>query len=205
MTQPNVFWTLQASLLTLIGLYTNVPEGGEVQPDQADWLVGELQHAPSDRALAVALHHPPYSADAHHGGSARMGAMLDDAFARADRLPDLVISGHVHNYQRFTRAREGRQIPYLVVGAGGYWHLHNMARLSDGSTITPPWDVPGTDVVLESYADDRHGFLRLAVAGDHVAGEYVTVPRPQESWSNGPMAVTDRFTLDLAAHAVTTN
>jgi hypothetical protein len=133
-----------------------------------------------------------------------MGSVLDDAFTQAGRLPDFVLSGHVHNYQRFTRARDGRQIPYLVVGASGYWHLHDMALLADGSAIVPPWDVPGSDVTLESYAADRHGFLRLTVAKDQVEGEYVTVPRPQESWSNGPVAVTDRFRLDLSAHTVAT-
>ena len=205
MIQPNVFWTLEAPLLTIVGLYTNVPEGGEIEADQVDWLVDELRHARADRALAVALHHPPYSADAHHGGSAAMGATLDNAFTRADRLPDIVLSGHVHNYQRFTRSHHGRQIPYLVVGAGGYWHLHNMATTSGGSAIQTPWAVPGTDVVLDGYAADRHGFLRLAVSNHAVSGEYVTVPRPQESWSSGPVAVADRFTLDLDTYTVTTH
>jgi acid phosphatase type 7 len=41
MDQPNVYWTLQAApFLTIIGLYTNVPGGGEVHADQQDWLTG---------------------------------------------------------------------------------------------------------------------------------------------------------------------
>lgn len=205
MIQPNVYWTLQSQLITIVGLYTNVPSGGQVEPDQAEWLVGELRDAPADRALAVALHHPPYSADAHHGGSAPMGSLLDTAFAQAARLPDLVLSGHVHSYQRFTRTVQSRDIPYLVVGAGGYWHLHNMAHTADGSPIQPPWPVPGTDVVLEAFAADRHGFCRLAVTKEAVTGEYVTVPRPHESWSNGPVRVVDRFQLDLSTHSVSTS
>src|SRR5574337_159619 len=37
MTQPNVYWTLDAPFLTIIGLYSNVPEGGQFQQDQLDW------------------------------------------------------------------------------------------------------------------------------------------------------------------------
>ncbi len=203
MVQPNVYWTLESPLFTIIGLDTNVPEGGEVDAEQVAWLIGELEAAPK-RALIVALHHPPYSADAHHGGSERMGTLLDEAFAKAKRLPDMVLSGHVHNYQRFTRRYEKHQVPYLVVGASGYWHLHAMAAAADGSELKVPWNVPNSDVVLDGYADDRHGFLRLTIDAKTIAGEYTTVPRPQESWSNGPVTVVDRFFVDLAEHSVTT-
>jgi hypothetical protein len=203
MIQPNVYWTLTADLFTVVGLYSNVPEGGEIAEDQAAWLVGELEAA-SERALILALHHPPYSADAHHGGSARMGELLDGAFAEAGRIPDLVMSGHVHNYQRFTRSFEGRQIPYLVVGASGYWHLHYMASAADGSELEVPWEVPDSDVVLDSYSDSRHGFLRLAVEKKAITGEYTTVPRPQESWTKGPVEMVDSFALDLGTHKVET-
>lgn len=189
--------------LPIIGLYSNVPEGGEIEDDQIVWLVGELEAA-SDRALIVALHHPPYSADAHHGSSARMGALLDEAFGQAKRIPDLVMSGHVHNYQRFTRSFQEREIPYLVVGASGYWHLHYMASAADGSELKTPWDVPDSDVVLEAYADSRHGFLRLGISDKEIAGEYTTVPRRQESWTKGPVEVIDAFSLDLAKHKVAT-
>jgi len=83
-------------------IYTNVPSGGVVESDQEAWVVGELKAAPADRALVLTPHHPPYSADAHHGGSAQMGALIDRATTTAGRWPDLILSGHVHNYQRFT-------------------------------------------------------------------------------------------------------
>ena len=35
MTQPNVYFTLLTPFATIVGLYTNVPEGGVVQDDQA--------------------------------------------------------------------------------------------------------------------------------------------------------------------------
>src|SRR5579862_2221811 len=114
MDQPNCYWTLEDDLMTVIGLYSNVPSGGVIEQDQREWLVGELKAAPVGKALIVALHHPPYSCDAHHGGSEAMGKILDAAFTAADRCADLVLSGHVHDYQRFSRTFWGKQIPYIV-------------------------------------------------------------------------------------------
>ena len=39
MTQPNVYWTLLHDWATIIGLYTNVPEGGAIADDQLRWLM----------------------------------------------------------------------------------------------------------------------------------------------------------------------
>jgi calcineurin-like phosphoesterase family protein len=203
MTQPNVYWTLETPVATIVGLYTNVPEGGRVDDEQRDWFVSELETAPKDRALIVALHHPIYSADAHHGGSERMGELLDGAMESAKRVPDLVLTGHVHNYQRFTRKTQGHHLPYVVAGAGGYWHLHYMAKGDDGGPLPTPWKVPDQDVTLENYADDRHGYLRLSVSASTIKGEYITVPRPQESWQHGPLTTLDTFAVDLKKHSVT--
>ena len=80
MTQPGVYFTLDAPFVSIIGLYTNVLEGPGVLTDedghyptltgdgQYDWLVSELQRlAPLrkalDRAVILACHHPPASAD----------------------------------------------------------------------------------------------------------------------------------------------
>jgi 3',5'-cyclic AMP phosphodiesterase CpdA len=78
-----------------------------IEANQAAWLASELAAAPSGVPLIVALYHPPYSVDAFHGGSATMGQALDTACASAARVPELVLSGHVHDYQRFTRAMAG--------------------------------------------------------------------------------------------------
>jgi predicted phosphodiesterase len=203
MTQPFVYWTLQAPFATIVGLYSNVPEGGQLDNDQVRWLHGEMQGAAADAALIVAVHHPAYSCDGFHGGSAYIGGVIDAAVQASGRTPDLVLTGHVHNYQRFTRTVGSRQVPYVVAGAGGYWNLHAMARDANGRPLPHGWTPPGSDVVLESYVDDRHGFLRLTVSPGQLTGQYVTVPRPQESWSNGPVTVADTFTVDLTNHTVT--
>ncbi|HAE83198.1 MAG TPA: metallophosphoesterase [Ktedonobacter sp.] len=198
MTQPNVYWTLDTPFITFIGLYTNVPEGGWVDADQTAWLASELTSAPQDKALIVAMHHPIYSADTFHSGSAYMGQLLDQAIQKTNRIPDAVFAGHVHNYQRFTRVLNGRDIPYIVAGAGGYWHLHSMQK-PQGVPIQTPYPMPDMGVTLESYCDNRHGYMRMEVTAQTLKGEYFSVPRPQESWSD-PAQLVDSFTLDLKQH-----
>ncbi len=168
-TQPYCDWTLLLKAVTIIGLYSNVPSGGHFEESQTKWLTGELAAAPKDKPLIVALHHPPYSVDSHHGGSTHMGDALDQAFKDSGRAPDLVLSGHVHDYQRFTRVYEGRKITYLVVGNSGYHNLHLLAKDA----------APGKEVVSGvtfEYGDAKeYGFLRLTVSDGKISGEYTGV------------------------------
>lgn len=199
MIQPNVYWTLEAPFVTIVGLYTNVPEGGEVHDDQAAWFISEIANAPTDKALLVALHHPIYSADQYHSGSDRMGQLLEQAIDKTGRIPDAVFTGHVHNYQRFTHRLNGRDIPFIVAGAGGYWHLHYMMQGPDGNKLQTPYELPELDATLESYCDDHHGYMRLEVTPQTLKGEYFTVPRSHDSW-NDPATLFDSFALDLTSH-----
>jgi len=116
MFQPNVYWTLDAPFVTIIGLYSNVPDGGVIKEDQLGWFNHELEIASQNKALIVAVHHAPFSGDEEHSGSDVMLKLLDKAFKSTDRLPDMVVSGHVHNYQRFTRKLGKHYIPFLVIG-----------------------------------------------------------------------------------------
>ncbi len=200
MTQPNAYWTLDTPFVTFVGLYTNVPEGGWVDNDQIAWFEAELTNAPQDKALIVALHHPIYSADIYHSGSTYMGTILNQAIAHTGRIPDAVFTGHVHNYQRFTRTIQGRDVPYIVAGAGGYWNLHYMLKVQ-GAPIQTPYAFPAMGVTLEQYCEDRHGYLLMEADGKTLKGSYFSVPRPQEPWRN-PAQLVDSFTLDLQAHKV---
>ena len=198
MTQPNAYWTLDTPFVTFIGLYTNVPEGGWLDNNQVAWFETELANAPQDKALIVAMHHPIYSADTYHSGSAYMGQILDQAIEHSGRTPDAVVAGHVHNYQRFTRTLNERAVPYIVAGAGGYWHLHYMLKVQ-GAPIQTPYTFPDMGVTLEKYCDDRHGYLLMEVSAQALKGSYFSVPRPQESW-RAPAQLVDTFTLDLQTH-----
>ncbi len=204
MIQPNVYWTLLTPFATFIGLYTNVPEGGVVEPDQAAWFVGELEAASRDKPLILALHHPPQSLDVYHSGSKTMAALLADSTAKAKRTPDLVFSGHVHNYQRFSVAdANGAVTPYIVAGQGGYHNLHKMVQVNKQPIVTPYKAPNDPNVTLESYDDDRFGFMRLEIGGGHVTVSTYTVPRTQESWQ-APPKLFDQMVFDWKARKIVT-
>jgi hypothetical protein len=126
---PNVYWTLVTDYATIIGLYTNVPEGGSVDSVQKQWVTNEFATAPDDRALIVALHHPIYSFDSYHSGSSKMADVIEAAIRDTGRVPNLVLSGHVHNYQRIEKqiAPNGAPTTFIVQGNGGYHNLHKIA------------------------------------------------------------------------------
>jgi hypothetical protein len=168
-TQPYCDWTLELEAVTIVGVYTNVIKHGHLEPQQLEWLTGELASAPAERPLIVTLHHPPYSVDLMHGGSERMGGALDQAFDASKRAPDLVLSGHVHDYQRFTRKYGDDTIPYIVVGNSGYHNLHQLAKDAK----------PGEEIVKGvtfEYGDaTEYGFLKLTVSAGRISGEYIGV------------------------------
>ena len=198
MVQPNVYWTLLTPMASFVGLYSNVPEGGEIKAPQTDWLIEQLKSLPTDVPLIVSLHHPIYSADDHHSGSTHMKQVLEQAVTAAKRHPDMVFAGHVHNYQRLTKVlSNGTQIPYLVTGAGGYHNLHSIIKVNGQAMITPVVfnDKTGDPVTLERFSDDHHGFLRLEITEKLVVGRYFIVPRPQEPYSK-PSKMIDYFEFD---------
>jgi len=201
MVQPNVYWTLLTPFLNIVGLYSNVPEGGSIREPQTDWLIGELKDLPRDKPLIVTLHHPPYSADDHHSGSTYMRDAIDKASEAAGRAPDMVVAGHVHNYQRLSRTDgDGHVQPYLVTGAGGYHNLHHVMKV-DHKAMIPPVVLErdgNTVVTLHSYLDDHHGFLEVTVEGKRITGDYYQVPRPQEPYSKGNQ-LTDHWEYDWQA------
>jgi hypothetical protein len=104
MTQPGVYFTLDAPYVSIIGLYSNVLEGSGVLSsqgghfplvdDQVGFLESELARLKPDRkagkrAVVLALHHPPLSADAKHDGSTGAQADIDKACQAAGLSPDL--------------------------------------------------------------------------------------------------------------------
>jgi len=194
MHQSNPYWTLLTPLATFIGLYTNVPEGGEVQQQQQDWFINELKQADRNKAILVGLHHPLYSADKYHSGSPKMKALLDRAVQAAGVHPDIVFTAHVHNYQRFTHSEGQKNHTYIVAGAGGYHHLHPVAEFN-GAKVTVPFRDVESDAVLEMYVDDTHGFMRVEIEGDLITCRYFAVPRAQDPPSL-PARVADLFQIN---------
>ena len=174
MTQPGVYFTLDAPFVSIIGLYSNVNDsamGGVISSqnghypalsgdDQLKFLVSELQRLKIKKqkepvAVVIAVHHPPFSADAQKGGSTGLSNDLDSCFKEAGLWPDAVVSGHSHLYQRFTRVHPEnnvRDIPYLVSGSGGF----AMTPIQTGVTVPAS---PG-DHTLHNYIP-AFGYLQL--------------------------------------------
>jgi hypothetical protein len=177
MCQPYVYWSLDTPYAYFIGLYTNVPEGGWIDDDQRTWFRSEMKNAPTDKALILALHHPIYSFDDHHSGSRVMAQEVEEAINESRRVPNLILTGHVHNYQRIEVTTGHITIPIFVIGNGGYWHLHRM-------NASPGYTDDETGATLKATADTRHGFAKFEIGSRVINGRFVTVPRPQESWSD---------------------
>jgi hypothetical protein len=130
--------------------------------------------------------------------------VLFDSFQAARRYPNLILSGHVHNYQRFTNQVNGPngtlQIPCVVAGAGGYPRLGKLHKI-DGDY--PALALPlGSGLTLEQYDQDNFGFLWLEFGSTQILGTFFSALYPPGT----PSAVTsmDRFAVDLGSHTVQT-
>jgi hypothetical protein len=131
-----------------------------------------------------------------------MLAQIDSACTAAKIWPDLVLSGHAHLYERYTRvmSADRRQIPYVVAGNGGYLNLSNPRQGKNGVNPQPGIagnDGKGNQLTLDVYNNTKYGFLRVTVDPNSILCESVGVDEATGKTSN-----IDAFTVDLARHVV---
>ena len=105
----------------------------------------------------------------------------------------MVLTAHVHNYQRIELHTGSITIPFFVIGNGGYWNLHYL-------NSSPGYSDPETGAKLISAIDSRHGFMTFEISSKVINGHFTTVPRPQESWSD-PNAYNAKF--DVFSYSAT--
>jgi hypothetical protein len=188
---PNPYWTLVTPLATFVGMYTNVPEHGSIDSNQQMWLTNEFATAAKDRALILALHHPIYSFDVFHSGSSKMADALENAIRDTGRVPNLVLAGHVHDYQRIEKeiSPDG-PTPFLVVGNGGYHNLHQIH--SPNGTVDP-----ATQAKLV-YGKVEWGFTTLTIDGKTIKGTSTEIDKTGSakagdnfSYPAGPIVLKD--------------
>ena len=206
MNLPNVYWTFTTPFATIIGLFSNVGETeAEIDQDQIDWFKGELAAADPNLALIVTVHHPPFSGDNEHSGSSVADQVLSSSFQEVKRYPNLILSGHVHNYQRFTSAVKGPngqlQIPYVVAGGGGYTKLGTLHTVN-GADPKVPLSLPNS-LTLEQYDQTNFGFLRFEVSKTQIVGTYLSAP--YVTGATPTAKVVDGFVIDLVKKTVTTS
>ena len=197
MTQPGVYWMLDAPFVRIIGLYSNrLEDFGFLEGDggndktQLTWLATTLQSIANNqakKALIIVTHHPPYSL-AGHPSSVDLGASIDALCQAAGVWPDAFLSGHSHNYQRFMRHVGGRQIPYIVAGTGGLPPI----------AVPPAAGLPvnGSDGVTYEKAMASTGYLYITVSAHDLKIEF---------WphsAGGHATVFDPIVVDLNTHVV---
>ncbi len=176
MTEPHCYWTFNTPLCTIVGLYTNVPSGGDVRDPQDKWFAQELAEAPKNRPLIVAMHHPVHSiAVGSHAGSKHMDELLKNACAQAKRIPEFVLCGHVHNYQHFdTIFDKKKPCTFIVAGMGG--HAKDKLKAPGNPNTKIQHEYP----VTLKYATDQHiGFLRVKVTPKSIQCDYLAVGENQ--------------------------
>jgi hypothetical protein len=120
-----------------------------------------------------------------------MLADIDSACTAAGVWPHAVLSGHAHNYQRYTRVANGYQIPFLVAGCGGHSPLSKMR-----STVRTPYKIDDT-LTLESYDDTDYGYLRVVVNAATMRIEF-----HPESDGGTTKTPDDEVTINLAARTI---
>jgi Calcineurin-like phosphoesterase len=226
MIQPGVYFTLEAPFVRILGIYSNILEnpgvisstkdpttGAPAFPNlsgvQLDYLTAALTRVKTDKfagAVLIAVHHPPYSFGTH-SGSLVMLKEIDAVCTATGVWPHAVLSGHAHNYQRYTRTlpvgKTTRQIPYLVIGNGG----HGLTSLSTGTTtLRTPQPMPvfaqpeaNDTVTFASYDDKNYGYARILVDPNQLRIEYHPA-------SDGATTKTpdDAVTVALATGTLTT-
>jgi hypothetical protein len=171
MTQPYVYWSLEAPFTRIIGLYSNVDGSLDARgtAEQQQWLHAQMVAAPKDQCLIVAVHHPPYSLDTTHGGYPEIEIAIDSAIHSSGRIPDAVLSGHVHSFQHFERTLGNKKVPYLVAGAGGYANtaklMHQIETQRNGKPLPKNFQTTHPDLKLVTFNDRDPGYLRVTVDG----------------------------------------
>jgi uncharacterized protein YukJ len=162
MIQPGVYFTLDAPLVSIIGLYSNCSESiGWIDEPQVLFLHQELVRLKAlreqdGRAVILAVHHCPRWFE---GAATKdlMTTAIDNACTEVGFWPDAVICGHAHLGQRMVRHLDKQQqdIPYFIVGASGYGLD---ARMEVGKNFMATLPNKMKKLIVES------GYLRVTVS-----------------------------------------
>ncbi|HLW78591.1 MAG TPA: metallophosphoesterase [Terriglobia bacterium] len=237
MTQPGVYFTLDAPFVRIIGLFSNAledpgvisSEGGKWPgvPDlQLAYLTAQLQRIKTEKyagAVLLVSHHPPFTyapppkkggSGGNHSSSSTMLREIDTICQAQGVYPHAYLSGHAHNYQRYTRTvhfgGSDFDVPFIVCGSGGH-NVNPLVQAKSGQPAQEPANgsqvgyldptpaVQAKGLLLEHYDGTNYGYLRVQVnksqlqIGFHQVGASLAQSR------------VDMVTVDLASHTMVSN
>lgn len=234
MTQPGVYFTLDAPFVRIIGLFSNALEDpGVISSENKKWmqvpdyqlafLTAQLQRVKTDNfqgALILAVHHPPFtysppaktgaSGGKHSGNSVMLGE-IDTICKQQGVYPHAFISGHAHNYQRYTRTLnfggKNYSVPFVICGDSGHnvtplvsTHLGNSAPDPAENANVKYLDVnpvvQSTGLVLNKHDTQNSGYLRVTVNAKQLSIIFNPVSK------TGAAVKPDTVTIDLASHTI---
>ena len=237
MTQPGVYFALDAPFVRIIGLFSNALEDPGVissekgtwknVPDiQLDFLKAQLaliKQQNYDGAVILAMHHPPFSyappakgsgSGGNHAGSPNMLREIDSICSAQGVYPHAILSGHAHNYQRFSRViKFGKgtyEVPFIICGDSGH-NVNPMVKSRRGQPAQEPHfgvnvkylevdpAVTVQSLTLKHYDDTNYGYLRLTVDNKSLQIGF------HELGKNIPQSRVDMVTVDLASHHLVAN
>src|SRR5262249_47151295 len=185
MTQPGVYYALDAPFVRTICLFSNALEdpGGissedrhwpDVPDYQLDFLQAQLKKISNEKykgCVVIAVHHPPCSlgvkaksglAGSLHGCSLRMLRQIDTICAKVGVYPHAFLSAHAHNYQRYTRTVHFKgkdfDVPFIVCGDGGH-HVNSIVRAKRGDPAHEPHFGTHVDYLDVKPAVEAKGLL----------------------------------------------
>jgi hypothetical protein len=264
MTQPGVYFALDAPYVRIIGLFSNALEdpgvissqttepttmaknmaapkgkgkgkgGGGNKPNPASktwplvpdyqlaFLTAQLQSIKNNNykgAVILAVHHPPFSygvevngktsSGGKHYGSPLMLAEIDAICKEVGVYPHAIISGHAHNYQRFTRKitfnGQNYSVPFIICGDSGH-NVDSLVSARFGTKPPEPGDnvdvsymdnnniVQATGLTLNKHDQVNSGYLRVTANAQQLTVTFIPVSK------TGAATKPDTVTINLAAH-----
>jgi Calcineurin-like phosphoesterase len=247
MTQPGIYYTLDAPFVRIIGLFSNsledpgvISSGAQLKdenwkwekvPDfQIEYLRDQLQRIKDEDykgAVLLAMHHPPFSyspppegsgTGGNHSSSSHMLREIDMICKEVGVYPHAFLSGHAHNYQRYTRTvqfekgKDAYDVPFIVCGDGGH-NVNLLVRTKRGEPSHEPsngskvdyleaknTEVDARGLLLEKYDDHNYGHLRITVDKD-----YLRIGFHQVGVSTLAQSRFDLVTVELKSHTMVAN
>lgn len=180
--QNKHYYAVAYGPVRLVFLDSNIdemlPAAWEEQRVWYEKALADFDADPEVRGVLVLVHHPPYTNSTVTADEPQVQRTVVPPLLRAKKTLGL-ISGHVHNYERFLR--DGKM--FVVSGGGG----GPRARLAEGSDRRHPDDL-FTGPPIRSFH-----FTVFTVTAGGLAAEVMGLPKRGTS-----VAPMDRFTLPFA-------